>query len=304
MIKKILTCIMFSALGSTILFCQDFKNDVSKQVEAIRKKQISMLNTRPLLTYDNKKLLKYLKNYDSDTGVLVRFNIQILEYGIALNNPSDPEVKKDVVRRFITALKDKSPLISQHAAKKLLTFSCNDFDKKSIAMINEIASNEKFSNKEIILIIGVADIQSQKKNLTALINNEPITTGRGFHTTNWAAHLALARMGSNEDIDFCIKNVSNLKDSVNKVTTLLNDIGYIRREPAIFYLKKYLDSDAFLTKASSDVPAVKSCQYALDALTQMLEDFPVKGTGACYSRKDIELARTWMNSQKKYKIKR
>ena len=117
-------------------------------------------------------------------------------------------------------------------------------------------------------------------------------------------HLALARMGNAESIGYCIKSVENSKNEINKITMLLYEIGYIHREAAVEYLRKYLNNTKRLPSVKETAEGLQYCQYALDVLANMLIDFPIKAQGIGYTNEEIEVARKWMDSHSQYKIKR
>jgi hypothetical protein len=291
-----------------IIYCfalsgQDLKSDLSNEINVIRQKKNSAINEQILLKYNNKILLDSLKKYDNDTSLIIRFNIQQLEYKIALNNPMDTAIQKEVVNRLIDGIKDADALVRQNAIKKLLTFSYIDFDKKAIDSLKKIIEDCKL-NKDLILLIGVANIQEQKDYFLSNIKTNPINKLSEFYSPDWAMQLALARMGNVESIDYCIKNVENFNDTIKKITVLLDDIGYIRREPAVIYLKKYLYNTNRLPSVKETDKGTQYCQYALDVLANIIEDFPIKAQGIGYTDEEIEIAKKWLESNSQYKIKR
>ena len=114
------------------------------------------------MKYDNKALLDSLKKFNNDTMLNVRYNIQLLQYKIVCNNTSDTAIKNEVINRLIDDISDQDLLIRQNAIKNLLTFSYVDFDKKSINSLNKIIKDSNLT-RDLILLIGTANIQEQKK---------------------------------------------------------------------------------------------------------------------------------------------
>lgn len=295
--------LLYFLLSSFALSGQDLKNDLSHEINTLRTNKYSAINSQILLKHNNKVLLDSLKKFDNDTSLNIRFNIQLLEYKIALNNISDTAIKHEVITRLILGIKDEDRLIRQNAIKKLMTFSFLDFDKKSINSLNQTINSTNITS-DLILLIGVANIQEQKDYLLKNVKTYPLNKLSDFHTTNWAMHLALARMGNTENINYCIKNVENFNDSIFRVKVLLSDLGFIRTEAAVVYIKKYLYNNNRMPSVEGILKGSQYCQYALDVLASIIEDFPIKAQGIGYSGEEIEVAKKWMDSHSQYKIKR
>jgi hypothetical protein len=303
-----LKILRYTSLLSLLFFCfvltgQDLNADLTHEITELRNNKYSAINSKILMKHNNKVLLDSLKKYDCDTSVNIRFNIQQLEYKIVLNNPLDTVIKHEVISRFLAGLKDKDELIRQNGLKKLLGFSYLDFDKKAINSINQLFESEKLS-RDLILLIGVANIQDQRNYLLSNVKSKPLNNLGDFYSNNWAMHLALARMGNAESARYCIKNVENHKDTITRITVLLSDISYIRSDTAVVYLKQYLYDNKRLPSVEGILLGSQYCQFAIDALANMIVDFPLKAQGMGYTDQEIETARKWMESQGKYNLKR
>jgi hypothetical protein len=298
----------YISLVSVLLYCigisgQNLSSDLSKEINTIRTKKNSSMNDQLLLKYNNKELLDSLLRFDKDSLLNVRFNIQLLEYKIALNNPLDTSIRKEVTNRLIHGINDPEALIRQNAINKLLTFSSLDFDKKAINSLNKILKENNLT-KDLILLIGVANIQEQKEYLLKKLKPFPLNSLSDFYTPDWAMHLALARMGNSECIKYCINGVESFTDEIPKITLLLKDVGYIRSEDAVEYLRKYLYNTNRLPSVKETTEGSQYCQYALDVLANILKDFPIESKGIGYTDEEIDVARNWMKSHSQYKIKR
>jgi hypothetical protein len=232
--KSTMRNILFTFLFTSglVVSAQDLKTDLANEINSLRKKTTNAINVQALLKHNNKALLDSLKPFENDSLLNIRFNVQYLEFQIAQNNLKDSILKQEVVNRILKGIKDQDILIQQNAYKRLFSFSCSDFNKTAIDSINSFIETNELT-KNLILLIGVANVQKQKKNLQSAVNFNPLNSLSDFGTINWSKQLALARMGQEESIKYCIRNVENYKDSIVKVTLLFNDIGYIRREAAV-----------------------------------------------------------------------
>jgi len=294
---------LFLWLFSNSLYGQDIHSSLLKEINSLRQNKYAAINIQSLLKYDNKDLLDSLKKYDNDSLSNVRFNIQLVEYKIAQDNPKDTAIQHEVVYRLVRGINDPDNYVRQNALNILLACSASDFDNRSVDSLNKIIRSSDLT-RDLILLIGVADIKEYKDLLLSKVKSSPLNQLSDFYSADWAMHLALARMGDTENIEYCIKTVNGFSDEISKIIFLLYDIAYIRREAAIEYLRGYLNNEKRLPSVKVTVEGTQYCQYALDAIAPVIEDFPVQARGIGYTDEEIETARKWLDTHSQYKIKR
>lgn len=277
-----------------ILSAQDLSSDIAAEIAAVKTEKYHLIDAQKLLQYNHKTLLDSLKNYDNNFSSDVRYNVQLLEYKIAKTNPADSQIVQEVVYRLARALSDTSTRVRQNAAKKLLTFSEKDFNDRADRYI--IKNLDVFvQSKEIYTIIGLANIVDLKDEMLSTVKYYKASKLSDFNSSNWGMHMALARMGNTESINYCITGIDNYSDAVQKYTLLIKDLAYIKNKQAVLLLRKYLDYTTLLPSESVGVKGTPYNHYALDVLVSMLEDFPVKSEGKVYTDNDLQLARDWID---------
>jgi hypothetical protein len=295
-------CIISLILFFNSASAQDLNSDLTNEIAVIRSGKNILVDVQKLLKYNHQTLLDSLVSFKKDTSATVRFNVNLLEYKIALSNPQDTAIVHEVVFRLIQSLADTDNRVRQSSAKKLITFSESDFDKRSVHLLSK--NLKKYTDsKELFLIIGLANVQELKKYMLSKVNYNPATTLSDFNSPNWGMQMALARMGNPESINYCVSNIDGYNEAIPKYTLLLKDLAYTRSRSAVALLRKYLDNTTRMPSVSAGVEGAPYCHYALDILIAMLEDFPVKSTGLGYSQADIDAARVWIDSHSDYKIK-
>jgi hypothetical protein len=301
-IALIYTSLIFILIIPCSIKGQDIGSGLSAEIEILRAQKNRSINVQKLLKYNNTLLLDSIKEFDSDSSSNIRFNMMLLEFKILNNNINNPVLRKEVVNRFVNRITDPDNVIQQYALQKLITFSPLDFDQKSVQTLKKIITTEDLS-KNLILLIGIANIRELNNFLLQKVNFNPITSTEGFNSTNWPMQLVLARMGNVESINYCVNSFDNCTDEITKITYLLKELSFTKSKSAVLCIKKYLFNTNTFPPLKAGRKGTPYCRYALDALANMLEEFPIKANEFGYTDEEIETARKWMNSHSQFKIK-
>lgn len=249
---------------------------------------------------DPKVLLKVVEPYEKDPSPEVRHLAYTLTW--QAGRRGDAAVRQQVLARQLEAVEDPAPLVSQHAAKRVLDFPADAFDDKAKAAIRK-QLEQPTPRREMVLAAGVADLRDELPRLEALLIDESAYergphSGKWYGTTGWAARLARARLGVQADVARVIELVEAERDAVTRVTLLLKDLGYTRQPAALAKVREYLDSDERLPTTKPTAPGTPYAQYAIDVLALHVDDFPVgKREPGLYSEAQITAAREWMRAQ-------
>ena len=110
-------------------------------------------------------------------------------------------------------------------------------------------------------------------------------------------------MGDKTALQYVLRRVEAEEDEVIQVATLLQDVAYTRQPEAIKLLENYLFSQKRMPPLYEGDEGTLFSQYAMNALAQMLEDFPLPVKFA-YTPEEIQLAKNWMRSSGSHKIKK
>lgn len=298
----------------------DIYSHLKNRFEQIQNKQTvtdNLTNTEFNALIENSdpnKLLNFIHPYTINMDVSVRslaldIELKVIEFH------SSSSIKRSVVKNLVTGLVGKNEIDHQlrwKYGKSLLYFSANDFNDSTKNAIT-LAFQDENQNKELLLVIGVAQLTQILPKLNELLLDEMSyrsdpnmrLSPKWYYTTGWFARLARARIGIKEDITKCIELAEIVKDSNERVLRILPDIGYIRQPEAIEYLKKYLESNKRLHPTTPGLPGELYASQVMHILAESLENFPVKKKEARnYTQEEIDLCRKWMSEQSEWVIRR
>jgi hypothetical protein len=248
------------------------------------------------------KVIEAIKPFLNDTSIDVRHELMIDVYLLFKENMEDRRLRSEITKILVNFCKDQSGLIWQRASELLLEFSSADFLEESKSVLRELLKPD-IINGRFILLSGVASLTDQKALLHRIIRfqNGGCSDARLRQCITWYAHLALARMGDVESIDYCINVFDNLKDKDQKFIKFANDIAYIRQYKSCDLLLKYLFSDEKMDCEGAHYSCLPYVNYILPLLAGSIQGFPVEKK---YYYKDIDLqaARDWVKLHPRYKI--
>ncbi len=256
------------------------------------------------------KVLAELKKYANHPDKKVRARTFDLAWRV-LKRSAERGTRQQALRHMLSiVVSDPDPLTARSSSESLvaraaLDLRAADFTGEMRQWIHGMVQ-QKHPYPADLLLAGIADVQSAKPRLNELAREPALPGQTGWTNEKWAAHLALARMGDAAATRLCIQKVAGVTSEVQRVTLALQDIAYIRQPEAVAVLVEYLFSEKRLPSLDGE-PGGKYAQRALEHLTEMLEDFPVKNKEFGYSNADIEQARQWITQQggaAKLKIKR
>ena len=248
-------------------------------------------------------LLAALEEYESDPSRDVRRMAYVVDWMVAKEHKS-ARVRREVVERLLKGFADPEPLVWQDAGRRLMSFESGAFSSKAKASLRSMLSTER-PRREAALLAGVAGLDDQKPRLRGLLIDEQKydSSGRWYGSVGWCARLALARMGSKQDVARCIELVESEDSDVERVTRLLHHLAYIRQPEVIPVLQRYLESDERLPPVKETAPGTRFAQYSLGILIQIVAGFPVvhKWPGS-YSESELATAQKWMREQKGFEF--
>lgn len=254
------------------------------------------------------EVISELDKYRNDPDERVQSSAVSYTLGTAVLSGKLPVLQAAVISILDTAAREPSNAVTRNATQRLLIFPRAAFAEKARQTVHKMFM-AKEPDASVLLLIGIVEDQSAKIRLQEL-GKEMVATeldpkaGRWWGTRPWAAHLALARLGDAAEIKFCIDAVEAEKNDVIRVSRLLKDLDYIRQPATVKVLIRYLLSDGAIPESFPDVPRAPYANYALNRLSESIEDFPQwkknDGAGDWLAR-----ARAWVKThQNDLKIKR
>jgi hypothetical protein len=243
-------------------------------------------------------VLSKLSPYLSDTAAYTRSAIINIVFNIYEKNLGSKEVRVKTVEVLLHGCGDQDEGVRQLSYPFLLKFSKNDFSEQERKIIKKLQAFPS-TNDNLLLLYGVANLKKQKKILKKIASD----TSYCFNCTAWNAQLALARMGSTEHIENCIRKINRIKDVDDRVIYYSNDLGYMRSEKSIKILIDYLFSDNKISTDYGDVMKTPHACYTFSHLSDCIENFPRLTIDDCLE-KNITIARKWIIEHPNYKIRK
>jgi len=265
-------------------------------------------------------LKKKLKNYDDSIAILRCLYLKL--YDTLYNNPNNIENALNLVNRivrkessltvkqlgvdiYISILMRKPSNHSYNAILQLQKFEKNCYDSVDISLLAEHIENEKSSIRELVLVAGVLNNSLLKSKIKSKLSDVTLKK-----SDKWAIHLALARMGEQESIEFLKERASSLQLNSNVVDHIYDGLIYTRQKVLFDLIVEKIFSDEKLCESSNpDSEMSILCGYKiLELIAPYIDGFPIKTLPS--GDLDVEsyenaliTARCWfLNNQMNYEI--
>ncbi|MBW8017388.1 MAG: hypothetical protein FVQ82_14500 [Planctomycetes bacterium] len=328
--RKILLTSLFVVSGYSFLHAgttKTLEETIAEKVEFRRKDPRKVFNMRDLFSnYDENSIVEQAEFLTNDPNeVIKRLGYGFLVY--AGRKSEDQTVRRRAVETLVNGLVDKKgDYVLQMCAKTLRrSHTRKNFSKKAKTVLrkklHDIAINPGsfHYSKYVILIVGVADMQTEMEFLRTLSNQR--IRNKPTINAGWAGY-AMARMGDKEAIKKWISSVDSVTDEDDKVGIWLGRSTYIRQPEIVDYIKPYLYSDKMFRSRGGDVVPAWYSSVAAKCLEEMIVGFPtIVEVIKAFDKKrhdDLEFAnksvkfvdfhrnycRQWLESQTSIEMKR
>jgi len=233
-------------------------------------------------------LKKKLKNYDDSIAILRCLHLKLSD--TLYNNPNNIEnalnlvnrivrkesslaVKQSGVDIYISILMRKPSNHLYNAILQLQKFDKNCYDSADIRLLANYIENVKSSIKELVLVAGALNDSLLKNKIKGKLSDETLKK-----SDRWAIHLALARMGEQESIDYLKERVNSLQLNSNVVDYIYKDLIYTRQKVLYDLIVEKIFSDEKLCESSNPDSEVSIlCGYRiLELIAPYIDGFPIK----------------------------
>jgi hypothetical protein len=193
------------------------------------------------------EVLQILKPYESNPNPHFQRRIYDTYYRAGLSSKSIID-HKNMIKSLLNSCGDslKTSYACQPSLDNLQKVSKNEFDADDIEKIQNLLTRdynayypqpiEYTPYDDLVLLVGYLDIEKSIPKLKSLI------LPNSNYQRKWEAHLALARLGQKESIDYCIEETKKSQFEFSK----LEEISYIRQPEIIELFNKYLFSDDWM----------------------------------------------------------
>ena len=245
--------------------------------------------------------LEALLAFENDESSEARRYVYYREEELLFESPST-DVRREIIERLVRAIcldPDDTVADSLYSIGPN-DWGADDFTGQAKEWIRAHLQNRN-PRTDAILLSGLADLQDQiprLKELRAEDDDYEVAIAQDADArtyvnivNGWHARLALARLGSLEDIAHCIEKIEAAPDRFIQGRMLLKYYGYIRQPEVIPILQQHLERNDPL-----DEGMTPAGYYAQKILAEIVEGFPAQA--------DLATARAWMQAQTEFKIKR
>jgi len=237
---------------------------------------------------------------------------QIRSFGIQLSDragtfSSDTAFRKQVVYELAKACKDEDGTIRSFASGSLKRYTKQDFSDNAKQELKDILELDHTYYGNIVQLVGYLDMTEEIKQLEGLLGDMALNDIR----IKWKLNTALARLGSQESIDYCV-NYAKSKDMNDLlVKFVMSDLAYIKQPETIGFLVSELYNDEKNCRSANPMSSAKiTCAYRImELLAPVVKDYPYKakyGTqlDAPSYEKAVDDIRQWFQDNPNYEINR
>lgn len=249
------------------------KSLVNDAVKQISKGQLS-----------SKSIDKVVRNI-SETGIdnIVLFaNDSILEnktsayvlLSLVSRGTLDEQIKKKCLDVFIAGLGDKESAIAARCAENITEYNKEIFSEDQKQTIYNLALGLRVKKPEIVKYIGYIGGEKSVRALRLVLQTDSLLT----NIEKWNLHLALARCGESEELDYCLNKVKSIPVNDDVVYEILPDLAYTGQRKAVDYLIDIMFSnEKNCNSANVEIDQKILCGYrVMEFLACIIVDFPVK----------------------------
>ncbi len=289
-------CLIFCLIVFLPIAVEAQSDSLSKHPMDLSQMSKNINNKRKLLSIEEEKMfLKLLKKDNSKLNTSDKHEI-INACVLISKKVASARLRKELVKTIAETCTNDFSRTCNDGFFALTNFRTSDFDKSSKQSIKERITIDT-GNWNSILLAGFLNLEE----LAPKYENRLKAKSAFYHP--WYLHRYLARLGKQEEIDYCIGRV-DLSGKPNY--RLLDQLLYIRQPELINVYNFYLQSDT-VDPGSYDVMPMPYAEIGARLLARLLEDFPLKEriSSSLSPPDQIALARQWMLANKgKYKIRR
>jgi hypothetical protein len=220
------------------------------------------------------KILESCSQKLADSLVNVRSAAFDLVYIMSMRKIDDPQISR-VVNLFLNACSDKDAGIVYACLKYLKYFKSTNFDAEARIKLAQMARQASVPHYDLLIrITGLAGITDLMYDYADMIRQKKYADNK----IRWALHIALARFGDQQEVDYCVSKAKQAKISDDVIYDLLPDLAYIRSKDTFDFMLDIIMSDEKNCSSSNpDSDAKILCAYrVIKLVAPYINDFPVK----------------------------
>jgi hypothetical protein len=302
--------LIFTVHLSSAQSASQFKKQLKKSVKEIKdskgKKSVSSYKFKEFFTAIPDDILKELPKYESDT----LHNVKRLIFDLydQTGKKNDLIIKQAVVQKLVSACKDNDFQIRKYVSNKLKYYPKEAFTDISKTKLSNYLKDDQSIFKNIIRIVAYLDMDDQISQLNNLLSDTSLTD----QLIRWDLSIALARLGDEEQILYCVEYARSIGVNDRIIHYLLKDLVYTKQKECFDYLLEILFSDAKnCIPPNPDLYDPIVCGYRImEIISTSVIDYPYETyPGTSQLKADdydeaLETVRQWFRDNPDYQISR
>lgn len=204
-------------------------------------------------------------------------NVRSLAYNaiaVSGQKSTDSLTRQIAVNLLIGGCTDKEAALRKNIADQLENFRKNDFTIPVKQRLAGLLNMEQTYYRHTVKLIGFLDMKEQIPVLKQMIDSGKISD----RTLKWDFHLTLARLGVQDEINYCVSFVKSKGVNDKVIYNLFSDLAYIHSKEAVDYMLEVLMSNSKnCYSPNPDNPVKIMCGYrVMEYLAPIIKNFPLK----------------------------
>ncbi len=204
-------------------------------------------------------------------------NVRSLAYSaiaVSGQKSTDSLTRQIAVNILVGACTDKESALRKNIAGQLKNFRKPDFTPPVKQRLAGLLTMEQTYYRHTVKLIGFLDMKEQIPTLTQMIDSNKI----GNRTLIWDFRLTLARLGVEDEINYCVSFVKSAGVNDKVMYNLFPDLAYINKKEAVDYMLDVLMSNSKdCYSPNPDNPVKIMCGYrVMEYLAPLIKNFPLE----------------------------
>ena len=221
-------------------------------------------------TRNSEKILQALQPYYADSLPSVRAKAYNMAERVG-QKAQEGATRQLAVKQLINAINDNDTGISGNASEALSGFAKEDFNASHRSEIAALLKQEIPHKDQLVKLAGYLNIKEAQTTIKQLA--QPGNNRK----TRWAAYLALARMGEQQELQYIVKTIAAMPLNDDVVYEMVPDLIYTRQKTAFDYLFTIINNDGpSCSSADPDASANMLCGYrTMEYIAPYIKGFPL-----------------------------
>lgn len=242
--------------------------------------------------------------FTQDSNFIVRNQSYVIIHRAGQASKNESEINQ-CVETISNGCLDKNSGIARYCSKSLAKYKRESFSEKTKENISNAFIPKSRTLRNIAQLMGYLNLATNKEKLLLVTADDTEKK-----VNKWYAHLALARMGEEQSVQYCLNLYKNQKINIEVIENMIPDLLYTRQKAIYGEVIKILYSDEKnCISANPDNERKIPCGYwVMEQLGPYIEDFPLDthASGAIksddYEKSLLKLRKWFMKRKDGYKI--